>query len=215
MENILKLINEETFVISDHHFGHKNVNKFEPIRLKRAEELGYFSSEQMMINEWNKVVGKEDTVLHLGDFAFSGVEKYMNKLNGKKILIYGNHDKGQLSTSYKAVRGFYIEWNDTFLINPSEDDKLHSGIIKSFQDKFIMFSHYPLNYNDKWDNQKEKIKNRIEKYNKLYEDFCCDFLIHGHVHSNEKEVERHFNVSCEVLDFKPIQIKEIIEKMEI
>lgn len=54
--------------------------------------------DETMIRRWNEVVGKEDTVIHLGDFAFGPKEKareYLNGLYGKvKVLIRGTHDRG-------------------------------------------------------------------------------------------------------------------------
>lgn len=46
-----------------------------------------------MIRRWNEVVSKNDTVYHLGDFAFNHFNKCFYALNGNKILIKGNHDK--------------------------------------------------------------------------------------------------------------------------
>jgi len=209
MENIINKINRDTFVISDHHFGHKNINKFEPIRLEMAEKLGYVDTEKMMIDLWNSVVKPKDTVLYLGDFAFSGVEKNLKKLNGEVVFIYGNHDKGNLSTDFIGVKGLHIQFNEDELVH-SMDDKLYSGIIKEIDGKMIMFCHYPLEYNDSYDMMKEKIVNRITKLKEYYDNFGCDILIHGHVHSNSKEVNNHINVSCEDLGFVPKRIKDLI-----
>jgi len=50
-----------------------------------------------MVKNWNSVVGKEDIVYHLGDFATkpSGFE-YAKKLNGKIHLILGNYDEDNI-----------------------------------------------------------------------------------------------------------------------
>jgi calcineurin-like phosphoesterase family protein len=49
-----------------------------------------------LISNWNKKVKKEDTVYILGDVIFSNsvseTKKILTSLNGKKILVYGNHD---------------------------------------------------------------------------------------------------------------------------
>lgn len=211
MKNLLNLIDENTFIISDHHFGHKNIEKYEPIRKKKADELGYQNSEQMLIDLWNRTVGKNDIVLYLGDFSFKGntPEHYLEKLNGIKIFIFGNHDPIRSSKSYHSVYGLYIEFNDELLIHSSED-KYHSGIIKTIKGKKVMFCHYPLEYNDSWDNKKEHLKNRIAKLKKFYDEFGCDIVVHGHVHSNSKEVDYHINVSCEDLDFIPKRIGDIL-----
>lgn len=46
-----------------------------------------------MIDRWNGVVRKHDTVYHLGDFCF-GLRwiELAGRLNGHKFLILGNHD---------------------------------------------------------------------------------------------------------------------------
>lgn len=55
-----------------------------------------------IIYNWNNIVKKDDIVFHLGDFAFCGVENMkmiLNQLNGKIILITGNHDHRNLRPS--------------------------------------------------------------------------------------------------------------------
>ena len=84
-----------TFVISDTHFGHENTcTKFKrddgtPLRpFANAEEM-----DEAMVQRWNDVVGKNDTVYHLGDVVIN--KKFlpiMDRLNGRKKLIMGNHD---------------------------------------------------------------------------------------------------------------------------
>jgi calcineurin-like phosphoesterase family protein len=45
-----------------------------------------------LIERWNSKVGKQDTIYHLGDFGL-GRESFLKKLNGKIILVKGNHDE--------------------------------------------------------------------------------------------------------------------------
>lgn len=49
-----------------------------------------------IIDNWNSVVSKDDTVYHLGDFCFTGnnvARDYEKRLNGRVVHINGNHDK--------------------------------------------------------------------------------------------------------------------------
>ena len=77
------------FFISDTHFQHKNVLKYEA-------EFRNFSSieehDEFLIENWNRTVNKKDKVFHLGDFAFKDLS-IADRLNGLKTLILGNHDK--------------------------------------------------------------------------------------------------------------------------
>ena len=72
-------------------------------------------ADEEMIKRWNSVVSETDRVYHLGDVALSknGL-KLMDRLNGSKILIRGNHDREKLSiyTRYfKDIRGAYTYKN--------------------------------------------------------------------------------------------------------
>lgn len=83
----------KVFMISDHHFGHKNIIDFESRPFADVDEM-----TGVMIDRWNSVVGKEDKVFHLGDFSFLNREKtreIASQLNGSKFLILGNHDRGR------------------------------------------------------------------------------------------------------------------------
>lgn len=81
----------EVFLISDTHFFHEGVLRFEPAARPFAtvEEMN-----ETLVDRWNKTVGKRDTVWHLGDVCFGHVRnlQIVNRLNGRKNLILGNHD---------------------------------------------------------------------------------------------------------------------------
>lgn len=75
------------FFTSDTHFFHT----------KMALKRGFSGDEEMnemIISNWNSVVGRKDTVYHLGDFGFKHplLRKTRFRLNGKIHLIIGNHD---------------------------------------------------------------------------------------------------------------------------
>ena len=75
---------------SDPHYFHKNV-----IRLCNRPFENLHVMHEHMIQEWNKRVKPNEKVYVLGDFAFSGwtlTKKILDRLNGHKILILGNHD---------------------------------------------------------------------------------------------------------------------------
>lgn len=83
------------FYIADTHFFHKNIIK--------DCNRPYTSLKEMhneIILQWNRKVGKNDMVYMLGDIAsvsseedVKGVISILKMLNGKKILIVGNHDR--------------------------------------------------------------------------------------------------------------------------
>lgn len=80
----------EIWFISDTHLGHKNILAYEPDArpFKTIEEMN-----ETIITNWNNTVGKNDTVYHLGDFAFGRANvELADRLHGHKKLCLGNHD---------------------------------------------------------------------------------------------------------------------------
>lgn len=84
-------MSNRVFVISDTHFGHEAVLRFEP-------SFRPFSSiqehDEALVERWNSVVRQGDTVWHLGDVYFGGKDNHyiLARLNGRKHLVMGNHD---------------------------------------------------------------------------------------------------------------------------
>lgn len=97
----------KVFITSDHHFSHENFLSFMD---SKGEIIRKFSCldemDQVMIDNWNRVVRKDDKVYHLGDLCFSknALDRIMPQLNGTKVLIKGNHDKLKLSDYMKYFK---------------------------------------------------------------------------------------------------------------
>lgn len=76
----------EVFVTGDHHFRDW---KCKPLWESTEAE------EEEHIRLWNETVGKDDLVLYAGDFCdgrLADLDELGRRLNGRKILIKGNHD---------------------------------------------------------------------------------------------------------------------------
>ena len=108
---------EKIWFIADSHFSHKNVIDYCNRPFCSVEEM-----DNALIHNWNKIVKNNDRVFMLGDFALCGKDKIIEigqKLNGRKILILGNHDGASLSTYYNAgfemVSRFPLFWNNIIL----------------------------------------------------------------------------------------------------
>ena len=103
----------ERYFISDTHFGHDAVYTFKNFDGSRVRDFAETSEQgdQVMIDRWNSVVKPNDKVYHLGDVAFPRRKlAILGQLNGKKILIKGNHDMFDLKdyTKYfKDIRGAF------------------------------------------------------------------------------------------------------------
>lgn len=88
--------------------------------------------DQWLINRFNSKVNRNDTVYILGDVSMSNkidTEKLLNKMNGNKHLILGNHDSNiKNSGIFKS-----ISLIKNFNFNSKEYSNLH-----------MVLCHYPI-----------------------------------------------------------------------
>lgn len=114
----------KNFYISDQHFGHFNALKFDNRPWMTADEM-----DEGLIANWNSVVTNDDTVYVLGDMSWYKMEKtieILDKLNGKKILVKGNHDR----VHDKKIRDKFIQIADYLEIKDNGRD--------------VVLCHYPI-----------------------------------------------------------------------
>ncbi len=115
------------FVIGDTHFSHENIIKYCDRPYSSIEEMN-----ENLVQNWNEVVGEEDTVIMVGDFALGKREeviKYGQQLNGRKILVRGNHDRA----------------TDTLFTEAGFITVHKKPLALDFDGTKIIFSHAPLN----------------------------------------------------------------------
>jgi len=114
------------FFTSDLHLYHKNVITFCNRPWKNEVDMN-----QGLLQNWNSKVGQDDTIYILGDVFFCGMTEAINfiqRLNGQKLLVYGNHDK--------VIRN-NVRLQQEFEILP----ELHQTYIEGVH---VSMSHYPL-----------------------------------------------------------------------
>lgn len=165
-----------TYIISDTHFGHKNIIKYQ----KRPQ-----NSDELINDRWNNTVKKKDTILHLGDLTlgtFAEAKKHTENLQGRKFIILGNHDIHSESW-YNRLK---------FAVIPSI---LYTYIDENYRSFPILLTHEPV------------LALPLGWYN-----------IHGHTHNTNPVTQktltrRHFNTCVEVLDYTPIKLKEILDRI--
>jgi len=98
--NIYKLGTHELFLTSDTHFWHKNVIKYCDRPFADAKEMN-----AALIANWNAKVPTTGIVFHVGDFAMNcsinQIIEVGEQLNGRIILIRGNHDDVAIEANNK------------------------------------------------------------------------------------------------------------------
>jgi len=91
--------------------------------------------DAIMIQRWNAVVGSYDKIYVLGDIAFTNESlKIMGQLNGKKVLIRGNHDKltmGEYSKYFYDIRATHTLAHEVLSHIPIHPQSLGRGSAKA------------------------------------------------------------------------------------
>jgi calcineurin-like phosphoesterase family protein len=113
-----------TFFSADHHFGHKRILELSARPFRSLTEM-----HEVFIRNWNDVVGPDDVIWHLGDFAIDDIDPgeaagIFHRLNGTKHLIAGNHDQRTITR---------LPWETV-----SE-----SGLVDT-EDGLVFACHYPM-----------------------------------------------------------------------
>lgn len=83
------------WITSDTHFWHKKIFGKEGFCSSRKHFTSVEEMNETIIENWNSVVGGEDTVYHLGDIAIgkrSETLELIKRLNGTIYFVKGNHD---------------------------------------------------------------------------------------------------------------------------
>ena len=162
---------------ADPHFGH-------PWMAKHRGFKDTFEHDEHIVNQWNSVVHKRDLTYILGDITMEDPKWYfrLDELNGRKIVILGNHDRYQdvpELLNYVESVGAMVKYKGVFLTHCP----IHTRELQ-----------YRVPYN---------IHGHIHEYKVMKESF-------NGVAMSEKEDERYICVSMEHIDYKPKTIGELI-----
>ena len=182
------------FYISDTHFGHENIIKYDATNGARC-----FSSvkehDELIVENWNRVVTKQDEVYILGDFSWlyaRETEEIIKRLNGAKFLIKGNHDRWAKDGACKRLlQGIY----DYKMIQDA--------------DRNVVLSHYPIMF------YQSQHRNSIHLYGHVH---CTveEDLFQQVVSNIKKQTDipmNCYNVGCMMsyMDYTPRTLEEIIK----
>ena len=179
------------FLVSDTHFGHKGVCHF--TRNDGVTKLRPFDTpeemDEFMVEAWNARVRPNDKVYHLGDVVMSRRSlSIMDRLNGDKVLIRGNHDifKDEDYRKYfRELRAYHV-MNGMILS--------HIPIHSESLGRFGVNIHGHLH------------ANRVMRPARVLE----EFIDHGCTTIDE----RYHCVCVEQTDFAPILFEDVVKRIE-
>lgn len=168
------------YYIADTHFGHQNI-----IRFCNRPFSDVLKMQEVLINNWNRVVKDQDDVYIVGDMFFkidkAQIEAILKQLKGKKHLIIGNHDNSWLDED--LLKKYFVSCDHYLEIHDCK--------------KFVVLSHYPmLSYN--------KQSGGYMIHGHIHNDTLFDYwpvLV---------KRERILNAGVDINNFKPVTINELI-----
>lgn len=168
---------------SDTHFSHARIIEYSGRPYKDVHEMN-----KALIDNWNRCVQPNDTIYHLGDFAFCQYTQFikiLDRLNGEIHVILGNHDK---------------------VIEKNRDALLKHGKIKSIQhyaeikydNHVICMFHYGM---------------RTWHWN-----YRGSILCFGHSHNKLPPYGRSLDVGVDstviTTEYRPVSVKEVVRWAE-
>lgn len=143
---------------------------------------------EVLIARWNNYVRPEDTIYHLGDFAFCGktrAQEVLEQLNGKKIWILGNHDYSLAD----KVGVYFDEIYDYRVIRVHEKYQDDDGEWRQFHRKIVL-CHFPI---ESWDGMGHG-----------------SWHLHGHCHGNLRNQRGlRMDVGVDTNNLAPYSLDEI------
>jgi len=191
---------KRVFFTSDTHYFHENVIKFSNRPFRDIDHM-----HQVLINNYNSVVGYGGVCYFLGDFGFAGsaeIKRLISKLKGTKIIILGNHDKG-VNAMYNV--GFdAVLMSSSMIISGERVTMSHCPLLDTYRENTLGMKGYDGSEN--WHGEK-----RHSRFSLTNEG---QFHLHGHIHSpnggKSKRIEgRQIDVGVDANNYYPLSISKI------
>jgi len=192
---------KQTYFTSDWHLHHKNVITFNNRPFRDVNHM-----HEVLIANYNATVGKNDLCYFLGDVGFCSTDKLtpiINRLNGTKVLLLGNHDKK--SRAYENAGFDVVILNATIKIG----------------NEVVTMSHYPLYGVSREDTTKMRGIQKGDNWHKeqyyhskgYVVENKGQFHLHGHLHCSKDRSPvkegKQWDVGVDGNKYTPVSIKNV------
>lgn len=176
------------YFISDMHFFHNNIINFAKRPFRNEKDMS-----DALIKNWNNKVSNNDGVYILGDMFVSRKDKekikeVLEKLNGKKYLILGNHDSVWIN-AYPEFKSYFKEISEKKKIHFKNNEKYIS----------VIMTHHPML---EWDGY---YKGHYHIFGHIHNKKDQPQL------SYLKKQDMMFNACVEVNNYEPVNFNELVE----
>ncbi len=171
--------------------GHRNI-----IGLCDRPFIDVEEMEKEIIERHNAVVGPDDEVYDLGDFAYRCSAEHaaecMRRLNGRRIVLWGNHDKPLRQAYKRGLLNDLVEADTvTFVGDPAPC--LQTGLQVVIENQRIVLAHYAQRT---WQGA-----------------FRGAWHLYGHSHGNLPPFRKSSDVGVDAWDFRPAGFEELQARM--
>ena len=182
------------FLSGDHHLSHRNIIQFCSRPFTSVEHMN-----DELVSRWNACIKSNDCVLYLGDVTLINYNKdvlhekrpdfveLIKSLNGRIILVPGNHDDKRMFSFYEEC-GWHVIKNE---LQPPNEKKLYGFIIDD-----TMYCHNYL------------ITSLIDADVKV--------VVHGHAHGTRQHVEgdtrTYIDVGVDCWGFAPVEVSNVLDE---
>ena len=192
------------FFTSDWHIGHENSIKFDKRPFKDINEM-----HEALIRRYNATVPKSGICYFLGDMGnrTEDIRKVISRLNGTKVLLWGNHDKG-LSTMYNC--GFDVVIHSASIyINKERVTMSHCPLRGVWREDTTQMKGYNPDNPENWHGETRR------KHQQCTVTDEGQFHLHGHIHSrkdkptSQKILGRQFDVGVTANKYQPVSYSQI------
>lgn len=201
---------------SDTHFGHHRIIELCDRPFDNVDHMN-----SVIVNNFNEVIQPDDTLVHLGDVALGSISDSLpvvSRINGRKILVPGNHDRVGTPMSKPGSEKrerWMAEYSKVF---HRIFDEVHEIAITMsetehhFDFSLILSSHYPYDGDSHGEDRWTDIRPVDEGVP----------LIHGHTHMPtqrahlSKKGTPMFHVGVDAWNYRPVHedvIKEWLNEV--
>lgn len=182
------------WITSDLHIGHNRDFVYKDRGFETIEE-----HDATLVRNWNELVAPEDTVYILGDVmlknnlsddGFLYGMSVLKKLNGRLIVIRGNHDSKEKIEKYTECVNVIKAGDAALYLDYPETGSYH-----------FYLTHYPT----------------LVSHKKLKQMKTALINLYGHTHQKDRFYNEHPYMYCVCLDahdMRPALLDDIIEEIK-
>ena len=190
---------------SDLHFGHRMLVERRVRPFETLEEM-----DECIVQLWNETVSPADEAWILGDLVMHPVEENLltvSRLNGRKILVPGNHDMcwvGSESRRPQALK-WQMRYRHIAGLHAIVDSGPRSYPVHRIAGVDMALSHFP--YTEDHTAVPRHPEHRLRDEG--------GWLLHGHLHDMWRKHQKQINVGVDAWDMRPVHADSIAEEVRL